>query len=244
MRSKAPHGSQNNDLRRYFVIASMRCRSLLSKSTGCYGDFLFTPIYRFNSPRPFNILAGGRLNGDRHNTTDRPYFAGHNIGVGPNFWTFDMRLSRRFAVRERSSVEFMFEAFNLFNRLNFASVNNTVSCVPVALSAAGVASGGLQGTPGSCYINDVVQRYGGLSGQGRYGPSQAFGFCRRLIAYQLGVLASAPLEALKRALNRSPTLVAAPESKRPYRARDQKRAESELSTASVSGDWRPGKPPG
>ena len=27
--------AQNNDLRRYFVIASMRCRSLLIKSTGC-----------------------------------------------------------------------------------------------------------------------------------------------------------------------------------------------------------------
>jgi hypothetical protein len=27
--------AQNNDLRRYFVIASMRCRNLLIKSTGC-----------------------------------------------------------------------------------------------------------------------------------------------------------------------------------------------------------------
>ncbi len=141
-----------------------------------FGDFLFTPIYRYNSPRPFNVLAGGELNGDRHNTTDRPYFAGRNIGIGPEFWTFDARLSRRFAIKERSSVEFMFEAFNLFNHLNFASVNNTISCVPVAISAAGAVSGGLQGTAGSCYINDVVQRYGGLSGQGRYGPSQPFGF--------------------------------------------------------------------
>ena len=31
----SPHGSLNNDLRRYLVIASMRCRSLLIKSTGC-----------------------------------------------------------------------------------------------------------------------------------------------------------------------------------------------------------------
>ena len=45
VRSEAPHGSQNNDFRRstqrlstgrHFGIASMRCRSLLSKSTGCY----------------------------------------------------------------------------------------------------------------------------------------------------------------------------------------------------------------
>jgi len=60
--------------------------------------------------------------------------------------------------------------------LNYASVNNTISCVPVATSAAGVVSGGVQGSAGSCYINDVVHRYGGVSGQGRYGPSQPFGF--------------------------------------------------------------------
>src|SRR5271168_864142 len=34
--SKAPPGSQNNDIRHYFGIASMRSRSLLNISTGCY----------------------------------------------------------------------------------------------------------------------------------------------------------------------------------------------------------------
>jgi hypothetical protein len=131
-----------------------------------FGGFLFTPIFRYNSPRPFNILAGGELNNDRHNTTDRPYFAGRNIGVGPDYWTFDSRLGRRFALRERMGLEFMFEAFNLFNRLNYASVNNTISCSAAALP----------GSAASCYIGDVVQRYGGVSGNGKYTPLQPFGF--------------------------------------------------------------------
>ena len=131
-----------------------------------FGDFLFTPILRYNSPRPFNILTGAELNNDRHNTTDRPYFAGRNIGIGPSFWTFDSRLSRRFAVSERRSLELMIEAFNLFNHLNYASVNNTVSC------SAAVPLGG----PGSCYTSDLVERYGGLSGNPAYTPSQPFGF--------------------------------------------------------------------
>jgi hypothetical protein len=131
-----------------------------------FADFLFTPIFRYNSPRPFNVLAGGELNNDRHNTTDRPYFAGRNIGIGPDFWTFDSRLARRFALRERTSVEFMLEAFNLFNRLNYASVNNTISCSGTSL----------QGSASSCFIGDVVQRYGGLSGNGKYTPLQPFGF--------------------------------------------------------------------
>ena len=70
------------------------------------------------------------------------------------------------AIRERANVELMFEAFNLFNHLNYSSVNNTVSC-NAALTI---------GTPGSCYISDIVQRYGGLTGNDRYTPSQPFGF--------------------------------------------------------------------
>jgi Carboxypeptidase regulatory-like domain len=89
-------------------------------------DFTFSPIFRYNSPRPFNLLAGVELNNDRHNTTDRPFFAGRNTGIGPSFWTFDTRLSRRIRFTETTGMDLMFEAFNLFNKLNYASVNNTV----------------------------------------------------------------------------------------------------------------------
>jgi hypothetical protein len=86
-----------------------------------------SPIFRANSGRPFNLLVGGELNGDRHSTTDRPPFAGRNTGRGPGFWTFDLRVSRRVGLgSENRSLEVIAEAFNLFNRLNFASVNNTV----------------------------------------------------------------------------------------------------------------------
>ena len=38
-----------------------------------------------------------------------------------------MRLARRIGLgSDKSNLELTFEAFNLFNRLNFASVNNTV----------------------------------------------------------------------------------------------------------------------
>ena len=85
-----------------------------------------TPIYRYNGARPFNLLAFTELNNDRHNTTDRPYFAGRNTGIGPSFWTFDTRLTRRFRVSEKAGIDVMAEGFNLFNHLNYTSVNNTV----------------------------------------------------------------------------------------------------------------------
>jgi len=93
------------------------------------GAFTITPIFRANSARPFNLLAGSDVNADRHSTTDRPPFAGRNTGVGPGFWTFDMRLSRRFALGDRSALELMAEGFNLLNHLNFATVNNVVGAI-------------------------------------------------------------------------------------------------------------------
>jgi Carboxypeptidase regulatory-like domain/TonB dependent receptor-like, beta-barrel len=42
---------------------------------------------------------------------------------GPNLKTFDMTLTKRTAINERFRTEFRFEAFNLFNRANFAPPN-------------------------------------------------------------------------------------------------------------------------
>jgi hypothetical protein len=95
--------------------------------TKVIADFLVTPIFRANSSRPFNLLAGVDLNSDRNSQPDRPPFAGRNTGIGPNFWTLDMRLTRRVRLHgDRTSLELTAEGFNLLNRLNFASVNNTV----------------------------------------------------------------------------------------------------------------------
>jgi hypothetical protein len=100
-------------------------------------NWLFTPIFRYNSPRPFNLLAGTELNNDRHNTTDRPYYAGRNTGIGPSFWTFDARVSRRIRFDERRALELMAEFFNLFNKLNYTSVNNTVGNMPGPFNVTG-----------------------------------------------------------------------------------------------------------
>jgi hypothetical protein len=83
------------------------------------------------------LLAGTELNNDRHNTTDRPYFAGRNTGIGPSFSTFDTRLTRRIRVTDASSLELMFEAFNLFNTLNYSSVNNIVGNMPGPFNVTG-----------------------------------------------------------------------------------------------------------
>ncbi len=105
----------------YGVLQSPASRGSLWK------DWVFSPIYQFHSGQPFNLLVGGTdLNSDRHNTTDRPAYAGRNTGLGPAYWAFDARLQRGFALREKVRLDLMFEAFNLFNKLNYQSVNNVV----------------------------------------------------------------------------------------------------------------------
>lgn len=71
-------------------------------------------------------MAGTDQNGDRHYTNDRPLGAGRNTGLGPDYFSFDMRLSRTFRLHEKANLQLLAEAFNITNRTNYASVNNVV----------------------------------------------------------------------------------------------------------------------
>ena len=107
-----------------------------------FSGFTISPVFRANSSRPFNLLVGADINNDRHPTTDRPPGAGRNSGIGPNFCTFDLRLTRQFGLGEERNLQFTFEAFDLLNRTNFSSVNNTVGVIgpPFNLSASSALS--------------------------------------------------------------------------------------------------------
>jgi hypothetical protein len=76
---------------------------------------------------PFNLLAGGEVNGNNHTTNQRPIGSPRDTGLGPNYTNFDMRLSWRHKIGEKASITFTAEGFNIANHTNFASVNNEVS---------------------------------------------------------------------------------------------------------------------
>jgi hypothetical protein len=115
--------------------------------------FTVAPIVEFSSGRPFNIIAVGDANGDFQSTNERPFVLadgslcrgqnvtaqvndpacvsgfpisgnlGRNMGITHNFFTVDMRLSRRIRFGERVSLDLIAEGFNLFNRFNEAAAN-------------------------------------------------------------------------------------------------------------------------
>jgi len=127
---RAERGLSDFDQRHKLVIAGIfesPWKNDCSGAANCaLGGFTVSPILRYNSSHPFNLAAGADVNGDRHPTNDRPIGVPRNTGIGPDFLTFDMRIARRIPFGDRFALQLMAEGFNLFNRSNFASVNNVV----------------------------------------------------------------------------------------------------------------------
>jgi Carboxypeptidase regulatory-like domain/TonB dependent receptor len=89
--------------------------------------FQLSPIFSYHSGLPFNLLAGGEVNGDNHTTNQRPIGSPRDTGLGPSFYDWDMRLSWQHKLGERVNMILTAEGFNIANRTNFASVNNEVN---------------------------------------------------------------------------------------------------------------------
>lgn len=122
----ADRGLSDFDQRHKLVVAAV----ISGPEKGFFSGFQLSPIVKYNSGHPFDLLAAGTdINGDRHSTNDRPLGFGRNTGQGPNYSDVDLRLSKTFRVGERGGLQFVAEAFNLFNRTNFASVNNELPTV-------------------------------------------------------------------------------------------------------------------
>ena len=89
--------------------------------------FQLSPVFQYHSGHPFNLNAGGEVNGNNHITNERPIGANRDTGLGPNYVDFDMRLSWSHQLGEHGTLQLTAEGFNIANHTNYASVNNVVS---------------------------------------------------------------------------------------------------------------------
>jgi carboxypeptidase family protein len=108
-------------------------------------DFYISPIVTARSGFPFNIVTGIDVNLDTNNN-DRPFAVGRNTGLGPMFFSTDLRVGRRirFGADSPVGIELIFDAFNLFNRTNFKDVNG-VTGGSLLLSQFGVTDVRIEG---------------------------------------------------------------------------------------------------
>ncbi len=134
--------------------------------------FQLAPIFEAHSGHPFNLLAGGEVNGNNHITNERPIGAPRDTGLGPDYIDFDMRLTWRHRLGETSNLQFTAEGFNLANRTNYASVNNEVS--PLFGFNPGIP--GIPGTAFTTFNVRGIRPGTALLGGGTASPSTPLAF--------------------------------------------------------------------
>ena len=93
-----------------------------------FADISISPAVYLRSGVPFTLLVPGiGSNGaGSHLSEARPFHEGRNQGIGPNFYSWDMRVSKEFyLLRERGvRMELIAQATDILNHTNFAAVNN------------------------------------------------------------------------------------------------------------------------
>lgn len=99
-----------------------------------FADMSLSPIVFIRTGIPFSLLTGTDINGDTRGGTDRLFYIGRNTGIGPDFHSVNLRISKAFRFKADSDMrlEFSADGSNLFNHTNFAAVREIIGADPAA----------------------------------------------------------------------------------------------------------------
>jgi outer membrane receptor protein involved in Fe transport len=90
-----------------------------------FSDYTVSMIAQFQSGTPYSALVAGDPNNDGNRSNDRLPGTARNQFTTPSVYQFDARITRAIPFNEQMRVRLILEAFNIFNRSNVATVNNT-----------------------------------------------------------------------------------------------------------------------
>jgi len=138
---KGENGRSNFDRRHKFVanaVYSPRVQSDNAAIKAIFDAWTLSPILQFWTGIPYEGYVSGSFSGNstvgtgtgagslnRSGGANRFPLIDRNAFSGPRVVNLDMRLSRRFYIREKMNVEFFIEAFNIFNRTQVTRLNTT-----------------------------------------------------------------------------------------------------------------------
>jgi len=139
---KAERGRSRFDRRHKFVMSAVYAPRLKVDNkvvTALIDGWSMAPIFQFYTGLPYDgVVSGnlgavgslpggtaGGLNGAGSSSNRLPLLE-RNAFSAPGVKNFDLRLSRRFYIKEKVNVEFLGEAFNIFNRTQFTGVSTTM----------------------------------------------------------------------------------------------------------------------
>lgn len=135
------------------------------------------PVTGFVSGSPFCAGSGdfgvtcGEVSAFGGFTPGRAPYIGRNTFKGPNLRTVDFRVARNIKLNERFTLEALWEAFNIFNRTNFTSVNTAVVNF-TALGAKGSVCTAAIGHTNDCLVPRSDFLLPTASGNTLYGARQ------------------------------------------------------------------------
>lgn len=124
--------NSNQDVRQRFVAnftGTTPVHSILR-------NFSMSSIVTLQTGRPFTMFVGFDANGDTNPVTDRVGNLGRNTYYGDPLYSWDLRVSRYFQIRERLRLDLMVDAFDLLNRPN---VDEVTSVYGAAVICGGTA---------------------------------------------------------------------------------------------------------
>jgi hypothetical protein len=115
----------SNDVRHRLVISGvwdLRYASGLTPALkGIFNGWQLASIFTAQGGIPYTGLVNADLNNDGNNRSDRAPDLGRNTFRTPGSVSLDPRVTREVALKERVKLQFIFEAFNIFNRYNVSS---------------------------------------------------------------------------------------------------------------------------
>jgi hypothetical protein len=110
-----------------------------------FADMSISPILAMRTGIPFTLRVPGLQNGTLGESLyARPWNAGRNTGIGPNFYGLDLRLTKSMYInRDRGvKLDLLVEGTNILNHTNFSAVNDMFPADPLY----GLPNGKMLGT--------------------------------------------------------------------------------------------------
>ena len=143
---RADRAAGINDQRHRFVLSGVwnldYARNFSPVPKAILGGWQFSGIFTAQSGQPYSGVVNFDLNNDSNSRTDRtPGLSRDNFYL-PRTISLDPRLTRNIGITEKVKLELIAEGFNIFNRANINSVNNTQFSRSIKAAICGVA-----GTP-------------------------------------------------------------------------------------------------
>ncbi|HKX31786.1 MAG TPA: TonB-dependent receptor [Blastocatellia bacterium] len=163
-------GRSNFDRRHKFIASAVYAPTVRLKSrlaTALLDKWSLAPIVQYYTGLPYDATVTGNIsNGAQSGVngsagSSRLTLVPRNFYTAPNVWNVDLRLSRRFVIKEGMSVEVLGEAFNLFNRFQVTGVNSTLYAISGTALGSPTANVPSFGTPneagGTLYRERQIQ---------------------------------------------------------------------------------------